>query len=148
MIHIKCCRSIALKLLIISNNVSDKSFSVREGHHTGLPYFLSVHYWANRNPRWMISVPFQHPWSVTYWCGIVGDHVIGPNLFEGPLTGQVYANFLQNVLPQLMEDVPSHVCINMWMQHEGAPHHHVLYSRQVMNEIFDEKWIGRGGPVA
>ena len=32
--HIKCYRAIALKLLITSKNVSDKSFSVGEGHHT------------------------------------------------------------------------------------------------------------------
>ena len=38
--HIKCYRAIALKLLIISKNVSDKSFSVREGRHTGPPYFF------------------------------------------------------------------------------------------------------------
>ena len=36
----KCYRAIALKLLIISNNVSDKSFSVRKGRHTGPPYFF------------------------------------------------------------------------------------------------------------
>ena len=29
------------------------------------------------------------------------------------LTGQVYGNFLQNVLPQLMEDVPLHISMNM-----------------------------------
>ena len=40
--HIKCYRAIALKLLIISKNVSDKSFSVREGRHTRPPYFLLV----------------------------------------------------------------------------------------------------------
>ena len=34
------------------------------------------------------------------------------------------------------------------MQHDGAPPHYALCSRQVMNEIFDKKWIGRGGPVA
>ena len=34
------------------------------------------------------------------------------------------------------------------MQHDGAPPHYALFSRQAMNEIFDEKWIGRGGPVA
>ena len=28
---------------------------------------------------------------------------------------------LQNILPQLMEDVPLHVRMNMWMQHDGAP---------------------------
>ena len=38
--HIKCYRAIALKLLIISKNVSDKSFNVREGRHTGQPYFF------------------------------------------------------------------------------------------------------------
>ena len=38
--HIQCYRAIALKLLIISKNVSDKSFSVREGRHTGPPYFF------------------------------------------------------------------------------------------------------------
>ena len=47
-----------------------------------------------------------------------------------------------------MEDVPLHVSMNMWMQHDVAPAHYALCSRQVMNEIFDEKWIGRGGPVA
>ena len=54
----------------------------------------NMHYWANENPRWMRTVPFQHPWSVNCWCSIVGDHVIGPYFFEGRLTGQVYANFL------------------------------------------------------
>ena len=76
----------------------------------------NMHYWANENPRWMKTVPFQHPWSVNCWWGIVGDHVIGPYFFEGRLTGQIYANFLQNVLPQLMEGVPLHVRMNMWMQ--------------------------------
>ena len=66
----------------------------------------NMHYWANENPRWIRTAPFQHPWSINSWCGIVGDHVIGPHFFEGRLTGQVYVNFLQNVLPQLMEDVP------------------------------------------
>ena len=47
-----------------------------------------------------------------------------------------------------MEDVPLHVRMNMWMQHDGAPPRYALCSRQVINEIVDEKWIGRGGPVA
>ena len=96
----------------------------------------------------MRTVPFQHPWSVNCWCCIVGDHVIGPYFSEGPLTGQVYANFLQNVLTQLMEDVFLHVLINMWMQHDGALPHYALYSRQVMNEFSDEKCIGRSIPAA
>ena len=38
--HTKCYRAIALKLLIISKNVSNKSFSVQEGRHTRPPYFF------------------------------------------------------------------------------------------------------------
>ena len=38
----------------------------------------NMHYWENENPGWIRTVPFQHPWSVNCWCGIVGDHVIGP----------------------------------------------------------------------
>ena len=38
--HIKCYRAIVLKLLIVSKNVSDISFSVRESRHTGPPYFF------------------------------------------------------------------------------------------------------------
>ena len=46
-----------------------------------------------------------------------------------------------------MEAVPLHVRMNIRMQHDGAPPHYALCSRQVMDEIFVEKWIGRGGPV-
>ena len=51
-------------------------------------------------------------------------------------------------MPQLMEEMPLHVRMNIWMQHDDAPSHYDLCSRQVMNEIFDEKLIGRDGPVA
>ena len=47
-----------------------------------------------------------------------------------------------------MEDVPLHVRMNMWMQHDGVPLHYALCSRQVMHESFDDKWIAGGGPVA
>ena len=38
--HIKSYRAIALKLLIILKNVSDKSVSVGEGRYTRPPYFF------------------------------------------------------------------------------------------------------------
>ena len=44
--------------------------------------------------------------------------------------------------------MPLHVRMNMWMQHDGAPPHYALCSRKVMNDILEEKWIGRGGPLA
>ena len=62
--------------------------------NTGNVNLHNIHYWANENTRWMRTLLFQHPWSVNCWCGIIGDHVIGPYFFEGRLTVQVYASIL------------------------------------------------------
>ena len=50
--------------------------------HKFHPYRMSLHQDLYENLRWMRIVPFQHPWSVNCWCGIVGDHVIGPYFFK------------------------------------------------------------------
>ena len=74
----------------------------------------------------MRTAPYQYPWPVNCWRGIVGDLVIGPYVYEGRFTRPVYANFLQNVLPQIMEDVPLQVRMNVWMQHDGTPPFYAL----------------------
>jgi hypothetical protein len=39
------------------------------------------------------------------WCGVIGDQLIGPYVFPQRLTGDIYANFLQDELPALLENV-------------------------------------------
>lgn len=107
----------------------------------------NMHYWSQANPHWMRQIPFQHPWSLNAWCGIVGDNVIGPYFFNAHLNGEMYSQFLLNELPLLLEDVPLQTRQNMWMQHDGAPSHNAAVTRLVMNQRFRRKWIGRGGPV-
>ena len=104
------CRKMRTDLLFLSHVILSDEANFA---NTGNVNRHNMPYWANQNPRWMRTVRFQHPWSVNCWCGIVGQHVIGPYFFEGRLTGQVAVTFLQNLLPQLMEDVPLHVCMNM-----------------------------------
>lgn len=123
---------------------SDESTFTNTGHVNR----HNMHYWAETNPHWMRAVPHQHPWSLNVWCGIVGDHLVGPHFFEGHLNGPMYAEFIVNNLPQLLENVPLHIRRNMWMQHDGAPPHYAVCSRLEMNNVFQNKWIGRGGPVA
>ena len=36
----------------------------------------------------------------------------------------------------------------MWYQHDGAPAHFFNASRQILDNNFPNRWIGRGGPVA
>ena len=36
----------------------------------------------------------------------------------------------------------------MYFQHDGAPPHYTNRVRELLNELFPNRWLGRGGPVA
>jgi len=74
-------------------------------------------------------------------------YIIGPHFFNDTLTGVVYNDFLQNILPQLLEDVDFAIRQRLWMQQDDTPHyaHNV---RNILNQMFPNRWSGRGGPVS
>lgn len=112
-------------------------------------YFNSrnSHIWDEGNPHAIAIHRDQHHFSINIWCGIVDEHIIGPYLLPPRLDGHVYGQFLQHVLPELLENVPLNIRANMWFQHDGAPAHFSLRVRQYLDERFPNRWIGRGGPV-
>jgi len=57
------------------------------------------------NPHGIVESSYQHRFSVNVWCGVIGGQLIGPYIFPQLLTGDIYANFLQE-LPALFEKVP------------------------------------------
>lgn len=63
------------------------------------------------------------------------------------LTGRAYLNFLQEQLPELLEDVPLDRRQGMWYQHDVAPAHFTHIVRDWLDESFPNRWIGRGGAV-
>lgn len=107
----------------------------------------NMHYWSIENSHCLREVEQQRPWSLNVWCGIIGDKLIGPLFIEGTLNGEKYCNLLQDELPILLEDVPLVVRQNMWFQHDGCPAHYSTIAREVLNHCFNDRWIGRGGPV-
>lgn len=104
----------------------------------------NMHYWSQTNPHWMREVDHQNRWSVNVWCGILGDRIIGPFVFDGHLNGESYLNFLENDLPNLLEDIPLDVRASMWYQHDGCPSHYSQRVRDFLNIIYPNRWIGRG----
>lgn len=108
----------------------------------------NMHYWSANNPHWMRTADHQRRWSLNVWCGILDNKIIGPHFFDGILNGQQYAEFIRETLPVLLEDVPIQALNTMWYQQDGAPPHYAIAARNVVNERFQERWIGRGGPVA
>jgi len=82
------------------------------------------------------------------WCGVVGNRLIGPFVFDNNLTGNTYEAFLRHELPGLLDDIPLVIRSQMYFQHDGAPPHYTRRVREFLNESFPNRWLGRGGPVA
>ena len=82
------------------------------------------------------------------WCGVLGDRLIEPFVFDNNLTGNTYEVFLRNELPGLLEDIPFMIRSQMYFQHDGAPPHYTRHVREYLIESFPNRWLGRGGPVA
>ncbi|KAF2884703.1 hypothetical protein ILUMI_21469 [Ignelater luminosus] len=54
------------------------------------------------------------------------DPGASPVIMPTPLNGVAYLNFLQNTLPDLMDDLPLDLRANMRFLHDGAPPHFTL----------------------
>lgn len=108
----------------------------------------NTHLWADENPRGVRRTNFQNRFSINLWAGIIGNQLIGPIELPNNLNSQRYLDFLQNRLPELLEDIPLETRVGMYFQHDGAPAHFGQAVRIWLNEKYPEKWIGRGGPIA
>lgn len=113
---------------------------------TSIINFHNNHIWAQENPHGIVESHFQEQFSLNVWGGIIGDHLIGPFFLPGRLTGRSYRHFLQHELPLLLEDVPLLLRHQMWFMHDGAPAHFSILAREYLNGVYENKWIGRGGP--
>jgi hypothetical protein len=113
----------------------------------GINNSRNSHVWAEENPHAIRERRSQLRFSVNVWIGVINNQLVGPHFFDGPLTGQVYLNFLQNILPNLLAN--ANVAIRgMYFQHDGAPPHFLLAVRQHLNNVYGNRWIGRAGPIS
>jgi hypothetical protein len=70
---------------------------------------------------------------------MIDNILIGPATLDDRMTGHNCANFQQNGLP-VLEAVPLN------FQHDAAPSHTRLGMQQ-LNDIFPDRWIGRGSTI-
>ena len=90
------------------------------------------HMWAVENPHGVRERAFQERFSVNVWAGIINGRLIGPYLLPARLTGANYLIFLQEILPELLQDIPLGIRQHMWFQHDGAPPH---FTRAVLHYL-------------
>ena len=67
-----------------------------------------------------METKFQRRFSINVWCGIIAYILISSTILDDCLTGQNYLDFLQNGLPERLEDVSLCTWISMFFQHDRA----------------------------
>lgn len=116
-------------------------------NNNGMVNRHNAHYWNDTNPFWTRETKSQVRWSINVWCGILNNTLIGPYFYEGTLTGVRYLDFLENILPLLLENVPLRTRECMWVQQDGAPPHNSNIVKDYLNNTFPLRWTGTNGPV-
>lgn len=107
----------------------------------------NMRYWAEENPHWVVERTMQSTFRFNVWAGVVDDTIIGPHFFDGNLDESTYCNFLETILPEMLENVPSDVRQRMWWQQDAHPAHTAHTVRAILNEHFPERWLGKFGTV-
>ena len=85
--------------------------------------------------------------KVNVWCAMSNKQIIGSDFFEDEtINRQNYLQILKNDLCPIMQR--QRLNNKMIFQQDGAPPHFSKEVRAWLNEKFNGRWIGRGGPMS
>lgn len=110
----------------------------------GVFNFRNKHVWDIENPHVVSERHFQQEFKINVWCGIIGNHLLGPFELPPNLNGPLYLDFLQRHLVDFLDDIPLIFRQNMFFMQDGAPPHYAMEVRNYLDETFPNRWIGRG----
>jgi hypothetical protein len=121
---------------------TDEALFTRQGVFN----FHNMHMWKVENPTAVREMSFQNRFSINVWSAVIGDRFLGPHIFQGNLNGDLYLDFLQHDLPQLLDTIDPALRQEIIFQQDGAPPHFTNEVREWLHLNFPT-WIGRGGSV-
>jgi hypothetical protein len=100
--RLELCRWIHSNLHLIRNILfTDEAHFTRYGVNNTRNSHLLYH----DNPHGTVESIYQYLFAINVWCVVIGDQLIGPYIFPQRLTGDIYASFVQDELPALLENV-------------------------------------------
>ena len=103
--------------------------------------------WAKTNPRKTVDRAYKKE-GIMVWCGLLNDEIIGPYFFEqGTVTGKSYLGMLKRLWPYLQSSLDEDKIEEIIFQQDGAPSHYFHEVTEWLNNTFEDRWMGRGGPI-
>lgn len=119
-------------------------------HISGYVNRHNCRYWSTENPHVFREEHTQYPLKRNVWAGILKNEIIGPFFIEGNLNAEKYLQLsIDEIVPAMRvsaqnQNIPWN---QVHFQQDGAPPHYAVMVRTYLNEIFRNRWIGRGGPI-
>jgi hypothetical protein len=98
------------------------------------------HVWADENPHATLEQGRQQRFYINVWCGIVHYLLISPYVLPARLKGPIYRDFLEQSLPELLEDVPLHVRRSMWFMYDEVSARFSMQAREYLNTVLPARW--------
>lgn len=103
--------------------------------------------WADQNPHEIRETHSQSPQKLNVWAGVVYNQLIGPFFIQGNLNAATYAAMLTEQIIPALEEIRGEQFDTLKFQQDGAPPHWGINVRNILDEVFPQRWIGRGGPT-
>lgn len=99
-------------------------------------------WWAQENPNFIIECRDQYSFKTNVWCGMLNNQIIGPYFFRGNLNSDIFLQFLNTEILEVLDNMPLRTRRNLWYQCDGAPIHNSRAVRERLSAIFRGKVIG------
>ena len=106
---------------------------------------LQISFWSKENPFFWEQIR-QHPPTVMAWVAMSARHIIGPFFLTGGITGEKYRQMLQEEFIPAIEE--RGIVNSAHFQQDGAPAHTAHETRNFLNNMFPDRWVGKFGPVS
>lgn len=100
------------------------------------------HLWAVSNPYATRPRNFQRQLSVNVWAGNNRKCFM-----PSRLNSEYYREFLETNLNDFFDEVPLGIRGSTYFQQDGCPAHSARIITDFLNERFEDRWIGRYGPI-
>jgi hypothetical protein len=112
----------------------------------GINNTRNSHRWSHDNPHGTVKTNFEHHFSIEVRCGTIDDLLIGLVILDDRITGQNYLDFLQNGLPEQLEDVPLATPMAAYFRHDRTPSYYTRTVMKHLNNTFSN-WIDHGNTI-
>lgn len=142
LLRVECCHALLEKYA--NERRSRNLFFSDECAFYGDGNSVNSVFWSKENPYFWEQV-CQHPPSVMVWAAMSGEHLIGPFFFDGSINAHSYMEMLRTKFVPALQQL--RLLYSCHFQQDGAPAHTAVVTREYLNEVFPDRWVGKFGPI-